>query len=406
MLVRSTIPASFALSALLGSFGALASDDSWFDGRWEGELQFEARYFPQQPQGPRQFTSVDGSVAYLQNYYQNRGDFSFEMQSFLRWDARDDRRSHADLRKLLISYSSDDWSLDVGIDRVFWGVTEFVHLVDVVNQTDFVEGLDDEQALGQAMARLQWTTDWGTTELFALPLFRERTFPGESGRLHDGIAVAKHDAQYRSGAEDKHIDVAIRWSNTLGPVDVSIAHFYGTSRDPLLVPEISEGELQRLTPYYDIVNQTSLELQLTTESWLWKLEALSRLGETTTDYVSVTGGFEYSFSGVFDSVADVGMIVEYVYDDRGVGAPTPFANDWVVGARLAFNDVNATEVLVGLVFDPEDSARFTTLEASRRIGSSLKLEFEARLNSGLDPENPAYSLRTEDFLMARLKWFF
>ena len=44
--------------------------------------------------------------------------------------------------------SNRDWSLSIGLGKVFWGVTEFNHLVDVINQTDLVEGIDGEAKLG------------------------------------------------------------------------------------------------------------------------------------------------------------------------------------------------------------------------------------------------------------------
>jgi len=395
-LILLVIRLPLLLLLLVPSSAAMAGASITTNQQWESELQLESRYFPSEPVGSMQFDSTDVSVAYLQDFFLRWGGASIEAQGFLRWDAKDKQRSHTDLRKLVLSYETEDC----------WGVTEFVHLVDVVNQTDFVEGLDDEQALGQLMLRLQWAPAWGTTELYVLPAFRERTFPGPSGRLHDGVSVAKNRARYRSGAEDQRVDLALRWSSTFGPVDLGVAHFYGTSRDPDLIVEFPPGEPVLVTPYYDVMNQTSIDVQFTTESWLWKLEGLYRAGESTPDFASVTGGFEYSFVGVLDSSADVGLIIEYVYDDRGDLAPTPFANDWVIGGRLALNDVSSTELLLGVVFATDERARFVTLEASRRLNSSLKIAFEARLNGGLKPSNPAYSQRREDFVQARLSWYF
>jgi len=33
---------------------------------------------------------------------------------------------------------ADDWELTTGVSKVYWGVMEAVHLVDIINQTDFV----------------------------------------------------------------------------------------------------------------------------------------------------------------------------------------------------------------------------------------------------------------------------
>ena len=76
------------------------------------------------------------------------------------------------------SYKGTEIELLVGINKVFWGVTESVHLVDIVNQTDLVEDLDQEDKLGQPMVNLALQHDWGLLNIYLLPYFRERTFPG------------------------------------------------------------------------------------------------------------------------------------------------------------------------------------------------------------------------------------
>ncbi|MCD6061116.1 MAG: hypothetical protein K0S16_1427, partial [Moraxellaceae bacterium] len=42
---------------------------------------------------------------------------------FVRRDAQDEERSHADIRELAVRQRWGDVSLHAGIDRVFWGVT-------------------------------------------------------------------------------------------------------------------------------------------------------------------------------------------------------------------------------------------------------------------------------------------
>ena len=61
---------------------------------------------------------------------------------FFRKDQRDSERTHADIRELSWVHYNDNWELRSGVRRVFWGVTEFQNIVDVINQKDTVEGLD------------------------------------------------------------------------------------------------------------------------------------------------------------------------------------------------------------------------------------------------------------------------
>ena len=64
-----------------------------------------------------------------------------------------------------------DLEVKAGAVKVFWGVTESQHLVDVINQADLVENIDSEDKLGQPMINLSWGKDWGTLELFVLPYY-------------------------------------------------------------------------------------------------------------------------------------------------------------------------------------------------------------------------------------------
>ncbi len=88
-----------------------------------------------------------------------------------------------------------------GIGKVFWGVTEALHLVDIINQTDLVENPDGEQKLGQPLLKFSLERDWGILDFYALPGFRERTFPGEAGRLRTHPRVDTDLASYASDAK-------------------------------------------------------------------------------------------------------------------------------------------------------------------------------------------------------------
>jgi hypothetical protein len=267
--------------------------------------------------------------------------------------------------------------------------------VDIVNQTDLVENPDGEDKLGQPMIRTSLIRSWGIVDLFVLPGFRERTFPGEEGRLRPGIPISE-DAQYESGAEEGHVDFAARWSHVLGPIDIGLSHFNGTSREPRLLPGVSPDGEPELVPFYDLIDQTGLDLQATLSNWLLKLEAINRSGQGEP-FAAATAGFEYTFYGVFGSSIDVGPVAEYLWDERGADGASPFQDDVFAGARLAFNDVQSTEVLTGAIVDRETDATLFLLEAGRRIGASWKIEAEIRAFSGTPPTDPLASLRADDY---------
>ena len=83
----------------------------------------------------------------------------------------DDQRTHADLREAYWAWQDDEYELIVGVDKVFWGVAESRHLVDIINQTDLVEDLDEEDKLGQPMVNVSVQRDWGRLGFYLLPYF-------------------------------------------------------------------------------------------------------------------------------------------------------------------------------------------------------------------------------------------
>lgn len=382
----------------------LATIPSTLQGQLQGRLGVETRAFPMSPlhQGA---DHVNGSISIEPEWYKDfdRRRQRILLHAFLRVDGNDDARTHFDMRELMWERVDRWWEIRLGLGLVFWGVTESQHLVDVINQTDLVENPDGEDKLGQPMLNLTLVQRWGTIDFFVLPFFRERTFPGTNGRLRPPLVVDTDNAQYQSSAGRTHLDLALRWSHTLGEWDVGVSAFRGTNRDPLLIPtQGSDGPV--LTPYYQQVNQFGLDLQRTFGGWLWKLEAITRDGESLPRYLAFTGGIEYTFVGAFGSNMDVGVLTEYLYDSRGrIGSP--FANDIFVGSRIAFNDVQSTDILVGGILDQRTGETLLSLEANRRLGADWLISIEARafLVSGDDTFS---GLRRDGYLQIELNRFF
>lgn len=372
-------------------------------GEWSGYSAGEYRHFLHQSPYLQPDQHNYSLVLAPEFYHEwDEGQQSIIVAPFLRVDSDDGERSHADLRELRWLLARDDWELRLGVGKVFWGVTESQHLVDVINQTDLVENSDTEDKLGQPMVNLSLLKDWGTIDLFVLPYFRERTFAGKAGRLRSQLAVDTESASYESGAKQHHLDVAARWSHSLADWDVALSHFYGTSREPLLQ---LNTQLDGLNPYYEIMHQTGLEVQRTSEAWLWKLEAIRR--DTRSDtFIALTGGFEYTFYGVFDTDLDIGLIAEYLFDDRNDALATPFEDDLMAGARITWNDVQSSELLFGVIQDLDSSDAAWSLEASRRIGNRWKVSLEGRFFSVGQQQSALYPIRNDDYVQLELARYF
>lgn len=376
------------------------------DTQLAGKLDVQSRYYFSEGEFSGQNERAYHSVSLQPDLYWewNNGDDSLIFKPFYRYDHRDDDRSHADIRELLYTKVGSDWEFKAGIGKVYWGVTEFQHLVDTINQTDGVESFDGEEKLGQPMLNMTLIREWGVLDAFILPGFRERTFAGKEGRLRPPYPVEENQAKYESSQKQEHVDYSIRWSNSIDVFDLGVHWFHGTNRAPELILE-EQGSSRNFTPYYEQINQFGIDVQATVEEWLWKFEALSRNGQKGT-YTAIQAGFEYSFYGVADSDADLGLLLEYGWHDRGKSGSSTYQNDLFAGARFTFNNVESSELLIGTGYDLDYDSHSIIIEGSHRISNHWKLVVDAQFFDSKRLEDPSYPIRNDDYAQIALEYYF
>ncbi|HEY7772302.1 MAG TPA: hypothetical protein VIC26_03920 [Marinagarivorans sp.] len=404
-------PLKTASLTLLFTANAALSHSAWAI-ELRGSAGAELRYFTEYQK------TQASAFGELELYWQSENsNNSITAKAFARGDDTDDERSHADIRELVWLYYADTWEVRAGISKVFWGVTESAHRVDIVNQTDAVESPDGEEKLGQPMLQFTRIHDWGTLNAFILPYFRERTLDGPDSYLGMPAPVALDDAQYQSSAEQAHIDWALRYKHSIDIWDVGLSYFAGTDREPLLIPALgAEGE-PVLVPYYTQIHQAGIDVQATVGSWLWKLEAIHQstrdngldatLRAVTEDFSALTTGFEYTLIGVAGSQADLGLLGEYHHNSAANNALDPLQNDLFIGARLTLNDIQNTSLLVGLIQDLDySSSQLGFIEASRRFGDNWVLTLDGRLYASDANQDPIQAVRKGDHMTLNAAYYF
>lgn len=394
---KNIFGAAFFVSGILSTATALE-----FEAR--GNIELQGRFFFEEPLSASQHDSQLSAAVSPEFFWSwNDGDDSLEFVPSARVDQYDDERTHADIRELSWIHVGDDWETRIGVRRVFWGVTEFQHLVDVINQSDSVEDVDNEDKLGQPMVNLSLVNDWGIIDFYIMPYFRERTFAGAEGR--PGIPfIDTDDALYESSDEESHLDYAVRWSHSIDDYEVALSWFEGTSREPLLAPSFDSGRLV-LTPFYQQISQFGAELQATIDSMLWKVEVLYN-DNNLDSYTALQGGFEYTQYGVYESNADLGWLLEYAWDERGNEGTSSFQNDVFFGGRFAFNDVDSSEILFGFGYDLDFNSTSVLVEASTRFGDSIKVSLDARFFESDEFNDPTYLFRRDDHIQLTAQYFY
>lgn len=397
---------SILVSTLLSLLSAGVSAGEWDLG---AEVGGELRTFFEEAPRPEQFDTLQpsllltGDVRYT---FDNRRH-KIVFVPYARLDAQDQERTHFDLREAYYRYAGREVEVLVGVAKVFWGVTESRHLVDIVNQTDAVEDIDEEDKLGQPMVKLTLLKSWGQLDLFVLPYFRERPFPGRDGRLRFGLVIDTDQARYEDGDRQWNTDFAVRYSKVIGDWDIGVTGFSGNSREPVFELGTGADDQPVIVPVYTKINQGGLDIQYTKDAWLFKFEGIVREGQGDL-FAATVAGFEYTFYGITDSGADLGILMEHLYDGRDtVRAPvTVQDNDLFLGARLALNDTQDTSILAGTITDLEDGSSSGLVEAERRFGNSWKGEVEARFFFFNDEDNVSNAFKDESLITVRMTRFF
>lgn len=340
------------------------------------------RYFYDAPQFENQlkdYPSIGIQPTY--SFVWDNGYQNFIASAYFNKD-RDPNRSYWDLREFYYQKVKNNWELSIGFKKVFWGVTESNRLVDIINQTDALKSFDGEEKLGQPMVQFSWfSSNWGSLDLFYLPYHRKRGFAGEKGRLRFSTVLEADTIGYQSDQEEWHSDFAVRWKHYIGVLDIGLSYFTGNGREPYFEFD-DRGNIEA---FYPLIDQLGLDFQITAGAVLLKFESIFRKAEQQ-EFFALDAGFEFTFSNVNNNGLDIGVLGEYLYDERGDWALSGLQNDIFYGSRIAFNDTQDTAILGGGIYDLDTQTHLFTVEASRRLSNGLVCSIEGRIFSGVSDE--------------------
>lgn len=298
-------------------------------------------------------------------------------------------RSRVDATDLAWEVVNERWELVVGAKVVNWGVAESVSIVDVVNQLDLGDDRAIPVRLGQPMLNARIFALPGRLDLYLLPWFRERDLEHRAGALWSPIPVRGTRSSSRG------VDGALRWSHIVGAVDLAVAHFSGTSREPRFLAAAS-ADGPGFEALYEEIDQTSVDAQWTHGDWLVRVEVLHRWAPSD-DHVAAVTGLEFA------PTTYLSFFTEYVYDGRGGLTATSMERDAFFGIRLLTQDWTLSS---RTFVDLQSGNVIASGALSRRMGDGLSMELDARLFAGSADREPRLAYRLDDYLALRLSYFF
>lgn len=356
------------------------------------------------------FTNGDGKHHQSKNNYSffTKGNFisylderdaKITISAIARYDEKDSERRYIDFQKLKYEQYFENYTFKIGNEIIFWGVNESFNIIDIINQSNLAEDMTGTKKLGQPLLSLAYDNNYGTIDLYLMPYFIERKFPSKNGRPRLALEVDQNSITYESSSKEQKLDFALRYSMVYDDYDIGIAHFYGNNRAPQL--NINPSTL-KFNPHYTTLSQTSLDIQATKGAWLYKLEALSAK-DGNERHLGVAGGFEYTFYGIRDSQSDLGLVIEYSFDDRN---SYPFNNDSVAALRWTKNDINSTSLLAGMFIDMRGNSNRFIAEYEQRINNNIKLFIDATFNGSIDSQDFTYAFEEDSVFSIKLARYF
>lgn len=338
---------------------------------------------------------------------------------FVRVDSMDSQRSHADLREAKLDaqlgkIGSVRFDATLGFEQVFWGKAESINLVNVINAADLVEDLSGDEKLGQPLLRLgAYTGDYGALQLYYLPYVRTTDYAGAGGRFRSRIAL-KDEPVIETAGERWTPSFAARWSQALGGLDLGLSAFHGVGRDAFAqIVAFAGTEPAVAQPVLTRETRLGIDAQYTHEATLFKFEGVWRKTDTPRAMVwrdgyrdvALVGGIEHTLHAVGGTEADLGLIAEYAWDERGDEAPGLFDRELILGARLAFNDPDDSSLLFLAAVDTNNGEQVLRLEAETRLEQGFRLKLIGGAFMGSKAGSVMHDLRRDNFLQAKLSWW-
>jgi hypothetical protein len=363
-----------------------------------GYIETEHRYFIQEGLYSEQknyYPSFASELEYNTSF--NDGSSQVKAIVFGRYDLMDKKRSHIEIREMYYQKSFKYGYTSLGFKKIFWGVVESTNINDIINQKDMLEGINEDYKLGEFMWQNVFINSFGTFETYIMPYHRIIEFPGVNGRLRPPTDLdLKDNSVYENDLENLYPSAAVRYKNTFGNFDMGINYFHGLSREPEILLELSEIDI-----FYPVINQIGGDFQYTFSGLLLKSEAIYQISRGS-NFGAFVGGFEYTLSNFLNTGGDLGIVCEYLYDERGNKSIRGMDNDLFLGLRFSGNDISSTQVLIGGILDMSKSTQIYSFTASRRLNEILKLEIKGNWFHNVSQEEFLYLFKNDSMIQLKL----
>jgi hypothetical protein len=267
---------------------------------------------------------LNGKLELEDNFDSYRGFIALE---FLE-DSSNDDRDYTKVNEFYIEGEYANYAIKVGRDVRFWGALELHNISDIYNIKNDKYQFDKDKKIGS-----------------------------------DGISVS-----YFFENEDELSLISIKKD------DISNKFIkYSTTRDILDGVDLSfiynkNSDQKNYLTYNTLLHNDTL----------YKLEySHSRI--KNEKYYQSGVGIEHTLYGIRNG-KDLGVLVEYYKSDD---VTKTYQDDIFLGSRITFNDVDSSDILVGMIQDRDDKKKSYSFEYNTRFFDSVKTTVKYMKNDNL-----------------------
>lgn len=415
-----------------------------------GEFAAEVRFYPEEA-SPGRDVEVDLAVQFELRLQDTRG-----WRALVRPRLQTDPADPSDPSELLwipreawVEYGRGGWTARVGRQVLAWGSADTFRPVDVLSTLDLQRDAPSLDRKGDWMFGVTYSRPSYGIEAMYLPILEGIDFPSaHSPWSMQSILDRLDDAPDEDASDEVRLvedpllpssatehSLGVRSRISFGTTDLFLVGYTGIDRLPLL---LLLGECRPGSECFPLVYSTravylpmhllGLEAQSAVGEVLIKFEAAFR-DQTIEDArfatllpgfddhsLQVVVGLDHLRHGVLGSSHDLGLVVEFLFDDSGNADDylsfRPFQRDLAARLVWSFNDFDRTVVEAGWIQDLERAESFGTLRLKRRLRDRVTLEVGADVILGPDPKvdedrgNPFYLYSPNDRLVTRLTYGF
>ena len=340
----------------------------------------------------------------------NKGEFTFFLGGKGYYETSDHDRNYLQLEDTYFQYNRTSFRVTVGTKIYNWSATEFFHPADVINSRSINSRVDKREKFGQPVVQADYFLDEGEISLYLFPYFIKPLLPGNKSRvrLSTNLGEERWVDHHGDQTENKFILMpGLGINQTLGDADLRIYFLRHLDREtPVVAFEPSKLEFY---PLYLMTNHLGVTYQhILPYDLIFKLEHASKFFEKTSylvgpmsesspkDYQMTSLSLETGIS--FGNGADSTFMLEGQFisgvDKNTRKSLSIFQRDIMFGHRLAFNNINSSELFAGLFWDLEVRNEYIfTMSYKQRIKDSWNIESGLLLLKASSDPDSANSFR-------------